>query len=68
MVPSGANGKEPACQYSRCKRHGFDIGIRKMPWRRAWQSTPVLLPGESHRGALQATVHRTAELDMTEVT
>ena len=27
-------------------------------WRRAWQPTPVFLPGESHnRGAWQATVH-----------
>ena len=23
-------------------------GIRKIPWRRVWQSTPVFLPGESH--------------------
>ena len=23
--------------------------VRKIPWRRAWQSTPVFLPGESHR-------------------
>ena len=22
--------------------------VRKIPWRRAWQPTPVLLPGESH--------------------
>ena len=22
--------------------------IRKVPWRRAWQATPVFLPGESH--------------------
>ena len=22
--------------------------IRKIPWRRAWQPTPVFLPGESH--------------------
>ena len=22
-------------------------GIRKIPWRRVWQSTPVFLPGES---------------------
>ena len=25
-------------------------GIRKIPWRRKWQPTPVLLPGESHGG------------------
>ena len=23
--------------------------FRKIPWRRAWQPTPVFLPGESHR-------------------
>ena len=22
--------------------------VRKMPWRRAWQPTPVFLPGKSH--------------------
>ena len=29
-------------------RPGFDPSVGKMPWRRAWQSTPVFLPGESH--------------------
>ena len=23
-------------------------GVRKIPWRRAWQPTPVVLSGESH--------------------
>ena len=32
----------------RYKRCGFVPWIRKIPWRRAWQPTPVLLPGESH--------------------
>ena len=32
------------------------------PWRRAWQHTPVFLPGESMgRGAWQATVHRVTQ-------
>ena len=26
------------------------LGLRKIPWRRKWQPTPVLLPGESHGG------------------
>ena len=26
---------------------GFDPWVRKIPWRRAWQTTPVFLPGES---------------------
>ena len=29
-------------------RSGFDPWVRKIPWRRAWQPTPVFLPGESH--------------------
>ena len=27
---------------------GFDPWVRKILWRRAWQPTPVFLPGESH--------------------
>ena len=44
--------------------------VGKILWRRAWQLTPVFLPGESNgRGAWQATVYRVArELDTTEVT
>ena len=30
------------------KRHGFDPWVGKVPWRRAWQPTPVVLPEESH--------------------
>ena len=29
-------------------REGFDPWVRKTPWRRKWQPTLVLLPGESH--------------------
>ena len=27
---------------------GFNPWVGKIPWRRAWQPTPVFLPGESH--------------------
>ena len=27
----------------------FDPWVRKMPWRRKWQPTPVFLPGKFHR-------------------
>ena len=30
------------------RRHRFDPWVGKIPWRRAWQPTPVFLPGESH--------------------
>ena len=46
--PGGASGKESTNQCRRCKRHGFNPWVRKIPWRRKWQPTPVFLPGESH--------------------
>ena len=36
----------PAVQ--KPQRHGFDPWVRKIPWRRAWQPTPVFLPGTRH--------------------
>ena len=30
------------------KRSGFDLWVRKIPWRRAWPPTSVFLPEESH--------------------
>ena len=45
--PDGASGKEPACQCRRCKTHGFDPWVRKIPCRKKLQPTPVILPGES---------------------
>ena len=30
------------------KRFRFNLWVGKILWRRAWQPTPVLLPGESH--------------------
>ena len=39
----GARGKEPICQCRRLKRRGFDPWVGKIPWRRAWQATPVFL-------------------------
>ena len=47
-LPRGLKGKEFTCQCRRCRRHGFNPWIRKIPWRRKWQPTPVLLPGKFH--------------------
>ena len=38
-------GKGFACQ---CRRRRFDLWVRKIPWRRKWQPTPVFLPEKSH--------------------
>ena len=46
-------------QSKRHRKQGFDYWVRKIPWRRAWQPTPVFLPGEPmDRGTQLATVHR----------
>ena len=46
--PGVASGKETICQYRRHKRCGFNPWVGKIPWQRAWQTTPVFLPGESY--------------------
>ena len=33
----------------QCQRSWFDPWVGRIPWRREWQPTPVLLPGEFHR-------------------
>ena len=46
----------------RHKRHRFDSWVGKIPWRRAWQSAPVFLPGNpKDRGVWWATVHGVAK-------
>ena len=48
-LPGGARGKEPTCHCSLgVKRGQFNPWVRKIPWRREWQYSPVFLPGESH--------------------
>ena len=40
--------KNPPANTGRHKRCGFDPWVRKIPLRRAWQPTPVFIPGDSH--------------------
>ena len=40
----GLSSKESTCQ---CRTLRFDPWVRKIPWRKKWQPTPVFLPGES---------------------
>ena len=67
--PSGASGKESICQQRRSKRPEFDPWVGKIPWRRAWQPTPVFLPGEYHgqRSLVGYSPWGFTKLDMIEV-
>ena len=53
---------------SAVRRPGFDPWVGKMPWRRKWQPTPVLLPGKSHgwRSLVGYSPWGCKELDSTE--
>ena len=61
----GSDDKESACQ---CRRPGFDPWVRKIPWRRSLQPTPVFLPGEFHgqRSLVGYSPWGHKELDTTE--
>ena len=47
-LPRWLSGKEFTCQCRRHRRLRFDPWVRKLPWRREWLPTPVVLPGKSH--------------------
>ena len=46
--PAGSGVKNLPGQFRRCRRLRFDPWVGRIPWRRKWQPTLVLLPGESH--------------------
>ena len=51
------SSKESACNAGENRRHGLDLWVGKIPWRKAWQPTPIFLCGEFHKlGSL--AVHR----------
>ena len=52
------------------RRCWFSPWVGKIPWRRAWQPTPVFLPGESHgqRNLSGYSPEGYKESNMTEVT
>ena len=66
----GAGSKEPPCQCRRPKRCRFHPWVGKIPWRRAWQTTPVFLPEEScgQRSLAGYSPEGHKESDTTEVT
>ena len=46
--PGGPVVRSPPANARRPQRRRFDPWVGKVPWRRAWQLTPVFLPRESH--------------------
>ena len=61
----GSDGKESTC---KPRRPGYNPWVRKNPWRRKRQLTPVFLPGESHgqRSLVDYSPWGHKKLDVTE--
>ena len=45
-LPWWLSGKRSACQ---SRKHRFGLWVKKIPWSRKRQPTPVLFPGKSHK-------------------
>ena len=62
--------KNPPANRADIKRCRFDPWVKRILWRRAWQPTPVFLPGESHgqRSLAGYSPWGCKELDTTEAT
>ena len=70
--PGGTGGKEPIDQCRGSKRGLLDPWSRKIPSRRKWQHTAVVLPGESpwteEPGGLQSMGSQRVEHDRSNLT
>ena len=47
--PKWYSGKESACSARDARDWCSISGSGRSPWKRAWQPTPVFLPGKFHR-------------------
>ena len=68
MICTGFPGGSGGRIRLQCGRPRFDPWVEKIPWRRAWQPTPVFWPGESHgqRSLVSYSPWGCKELDTTE--
>ena len=48
-LPRWLSGKESKRQCRKHRKGGINPWVRKIPWRRKWQPTPVFLLGKLHR-------------------
>ena len=68
LTPENSAGEESACNAGDT-RDRFDPWVRKIPWRRKWQYTPVFLPEKPHgqRRLAGYSPKGHKELDTTEI-
>ena len=61
-------GKKSACNAGNAGRCKFGPQVRKIPWRRKWEPTPIFLPGRILWTEEPGGLRRVSESDRTEVT
>ena len=66
--PGGSVGKKSACNAGNAGRCKFGPQVRKIPWRRKWEPTPIFLPGRILWTEEPGGLRRVSESDRTEVT
>ena len=55
--PGGTAQENLSASAGDTRERGLDPWVRKIPWSKKWQPTPVFLPGKfMDRGAWQTTV------------
>src|SRR5574340_433307 len=47
-LPWWLSGKNKKYICLQCRSGRFNLWVKKIPWKRKWQPTPVFLPGKSH--------------------
>ena len=71
-LPKCLSGKESTCEYRSCRRRRFDLWVRKIPWRKKREPTPVFLPRKIPRtgepGGLQSIGSQRVGHDRVHVT
>jgi len=69
-LPRWLNGERIHLKCRRHRTHGFNLWVRMIPWRRAWQPSPIFLLEESHgQRSLEGYIPwGCKESDMSEVT
>ena len=48
ILPQWLSNKESICNAGDSGDKGLTPGLGRFPWGKAWQTTAVFLPGESH--------------------
>jgi len=61
LTPPAFLGGPDSKNLPTIRRLRFTLLLRKIPWRRKWQPTPVLLENSMDRGAWRARVHGITE-------